>query len=136
MKTIALICMLVVAGNPTLKEDVEAIEKVITTYAEAGDTQDTQLLRTVIGEEFRVTMNDTKEGVVKVIDRASFINFLDQKVFGGDKREVVIENLDVYNSTTATVKVALKGEKATMYNYLSLVKVNGKWIVVQDLVFM
>ena len=112
------------------------IEKTLLNYIKAGDENDVKSLEKVTHENFRVVLNDTKDMTIKVLDRATYHDLIGKKVFGGIPRKVDFEMIDIYGSTNATVKTKLTSAKAVFYNYYSLLKVDGKWWVVQDLLYM
>jgi len=112
------------------------IEKVVKQFVKGGDQNNVTILKDVLHDYHRVTLNDLKSNQVKVLDRATYLTLIENKTFGGDQRAINFETVDVFDDATATVKAKLVGSKATFYNYLSLVKVDGDWKIVQDLVFM
>ena len=122
--------------SETDMDDKKDIEQTLLKYIKAGDTNDVKSLEKTIHEKFRIVLNDTKETQIKIVDRTTYLDLIEKKVFGGTPREVEIQMLDVYGNTNATVKTKLTSEKAIFYNYYSLLKVDGKWWVVQDLLFV
>ena len=120
-----------------MKTDTKkAIEKTLKKYIKAGDNNDVKALEKVTHENFRVVLNDTKEAVIKVVDRSTYMDLIGKKVFGGTPRKVEIQMLDIFGDTNATVKTKLTSEKAIFYNYYSLLNVDAKWWVVQDLLYV
>ncbi len=140
MNLVLLMAVMVLAhvsyGQKNDKQHKKAIETVIGQYVSSGDANDTEKLGAVLHDAFRVTFNDTSDGSVKVVDRATYLDMIGNKVWGGDERQVAIELLDVNGGLTAEAKVTMKGSKATFYNYLALVHQQGQWKVVQDLVYV
>ena len=120
----------------TNMDDKKDIEKTLMKYLKAGDENDVKALEKLTHDDFRVVLNDTKETVVKIIDRPTYLDLIGKKVFGGTPRKVEIQMLDVFGNTNATVKTKLISEKVTFYNYYSLLKINGKWWVIQDLLYV
>ena len=132
-----------IVNEPNLKGTIEKdmtdkkeIEKTLLKYIEAGDKNDVKSLEKVTHENFRVVLNDTKETAIKVLDRTTYLDLIGKKVFGGTRRHVEIQMIDVFGNTNATVKTKLTSEKAVFYNYYSLLKVDNRWWVVQDLLYM
>lgn len=125
--------------NSTAQESVSSdlleIEAVITSYAAAGDAQDVSTLESVTHEGFRVVFRLSDEQTV-ALERSVFLDKFRAKEFGGDTRTIEIQSLDLREGKTAIAKVILRGEQATMSNYLNLVKMNGAWVLVSDFVFM
>lgn len=112
------------------------IEKTLKKYLKAGDDNDVQALEDVTHANFRIVLNDKKEADIKIVDRATYIDLIAKKVFGGTPRKVEIQLLDIFGNTNATVKTKLTSGEVTFYNYYSLLKVDGKWWVVQDLLYV
>ncbi|MCB0641505.1 MAG: nuclear transport factor 2 family protein [Phaeodactylibacter sp.] len=117
-------------------EDTAAIEQVIRTFNKGGGTNNVELLETVLSPHFRVVFNDTQAGAIKVLDRPTYIQLIENKTFGGQKRELEISFLEIHNATTATAYVHQKGSGSTLHTFLSFTKADGKWQIVQDLVTM
>lgn len=114
----------------------DLIKQVVKTFSRAGDQQNADLLGTTLHEDYRIVWNDLQAATVKVIDRATYLSLIEQKKFGGDERRLSFEGIDVHNGNTATVKLKMIGAKATFLTFLSLVKAEGEWMIVQDLVMM
>ncbi|MFK7926157.1 MAG: nuclear transport factor 2 family protein, partial [Bacteroidia bacterium] len=114
----------------------KAIRKVIETFVKGGDQQDVSMLEGVLHESYRVVWNDPANGKVSVLDRATYLSFVEQKKFGGDTRELKIESISLQNEANASVKLFLDGKAADFKGLVSLVKADGKWQLVQDLTLM
>lgn len=123
------------SAQVSVSSDVQEIESVITTYAQAGDAQDVVGLESVTHESFRVVFRISGEQTV-TLDRSVFLEKFRAKEFGGDTRKIDIQSIDLREGKTAIAKVMLRGEQATMSNYLNLVQTNGEWVLVSDFVFM
>ncbi len=108
--------------------------QVVTQFVKAGDAQDVSSLKEVIHDSYRIIWNDLNEKVVKVVDRATYLQLIGAKKFGGDTREIHIEGIALRGETNAVVRVRLEGEKADFWSFLSMVKTGGKWLIVEDLV--
>ncbi len=125
------------AGSVQAKSaDEKAIHHIINEMALGAEQQDAARLDAILSDNFRVVLNDTKEKVVKVLDKTTYLGFIEKKVFGGETYELTIHRLDVLGGTTATATVTQKGNKTTMEKSYSFVKVDGEWQLVQDLVYM
>lgn len=114
--------------------EVNSIREVVEIYAKAGDLQDASKMGKVLHEGFRVVWNDPAQKTVSLISKTDYLQLLETKKIGGDKRKVIIESIDISEGINASVRVTLDGEKGDFWNLLSLVKVDGKWLVAQDLV--
>lgn len=137
MKISMLFLGLFALASTGLHHDLEAIAKVIHQFAQGADRNDIALQSAVMDENFRVVWNDTAEGKIKVLDRATYLQLIDSKKFGGGDRQVEIISIDFYESVNAKAKVKLSQEgKPTFYTFYSLVKTGGKWLITEDLVVM
>lgn len=114
----------------------KAIRKVIETFVKGGDQQDVSMLEGVLHESYRVVWNDPANAKVSVLDRATYLSFVEQKKFGGDTRQLKIESISLQNEANASVKLFLDGKAADFKGLVSLVKADGKWQLVQDLTLM
>lgn len=123
------------SAQESVSSDFTDIEAVITSYAQAGDVQDVAALESLTHDGFRVIFRISDEQTV-TLDRSVFLEKFRAKEFGGDTRTVDIQSIDLREGKTAIAKVMLRGEKATMSNYLNLVQTNGEWVLVSDFVFM
>lgn len=149
IKTIALLSITTVAfpihssGNKIniemevkIKSDKEEIKKAVEVYVAGGDQQDVSLLQTVMHDNYRVIINDTKENAIKELDKSTYLDFIGKKVFGGDPRKIEIESIQVSQGLNAVVKLKMTSSKAVFYSQFSLVKSQQKWWLVQDLAYM
>lgn len=135
MKKLLLLLPIVLISLIAFKpSEVNAIREVVDIYAKAGDMQDVTKLEKVLHEGFRVVWNDPAKKTVSLISKSDYMQLLEAKKIGGDKRKVIIESIDISEGINASVRVTLDGEKGDFWNLLSLVKVDGKWLVAQDLV--
>ncbi len=114
--------------------EVNAIREGDEIYANAGDIQDASKMGKVLHDGFRVVWNDPAKKTVSLISKTDYMQLLEAKKIGGDKRKVIIESIDISEGVNASVRVTLDGEKGDFWNLLSLVKVDGKWLIAQDLV--
>ncbi|GJM34131.1 MAG: hypothetical protein DHS20C18_31320 [Saprospiraceae bacterium] len=125
-------------GFTTLKSAAQManqdITEVVTQFVEAGDAQDVKSLEKVIHDSYRIVWNDLNEKAVKVVDRATYLQLIGAKKFGGDVREIHIESIAMRNEVNAVVRVSLVGKKADFWSFLSLIKVGGKWLIVEDMI--
>ncbi len=119
-----------------IEKETKQIEETVKTYILGGDQQDVNLLETVMHNNYRVIINDAKENTIKELSKSSYLDFIAKKVFGGNPREIEIEAIEISKELNAVVKLKLTSSKAKFYSQFSLVKVNGKWWILQDLVFM
>lgn len=116
--------------------EAPSVEQAVLSYILAGDERDVDGLTAITDESFRVLFNDPVKGTLSNLDKATYVGLVQKGVIGGVARAVEILDLDIYQGVNAQVKTRLVSEKATFYNYFSLVKTENKWWVAQDLVIM
>lgn len=121
----------ITAQNPG---DENAIKETITKFVISADQQDEKALEILLDNNFRLSLNQMfGSSTIILIDKQGYLNKIKAKEFGGDKREVKIENLIVVNNN-ASVKATFKGGKMTIVTLLQLIKsANGEWKILNDL---
>lgn len=130
-----LFFLLTAAVSPQGKE-AKAIQQTVESFVHAGDRQDVAALEAVLHDSYRIVWNDLNAGEVKTVDRATYLFLIGEKKFGGDTRTIRFDQIKLHGESNATVQVFLDGEKADFQSFLSLVKDQGSWQLVQDLVLM
>jgi hypothetical protein len=114
--------------------DQEAIRQTIKTFAKAGDTQNVDDFESILDENYQVIMNRLfgSEHTV-IMPRSDYLAKIKAKEFGGGKRSVTIEHIEL-NGNTAVAKVLLKGSEISFRSLISLVQsANGTWQIVSDM---
>jgi len=138
MKRITLLLTLTIMtvfANAQTPEDYHRLQLAVESYVQAGDSHDLETLHQLLNSSYRVTMNNQQAGQVMTFSRADYLAKIKSKEWGGDNRTLEILSIDVYDGSTAVVKVALNG-KLKMRNYLSFVNTAQGWQIAQDLVFV
>ncbi len=111
------------------------VKSMLASYINAGDTNDVKKLTPHLHGNFRVTLYDEKKDAVSILDKSTYISFIEAKKFGGYKRTANYESVQFIGSNMASVKVTLTSPgKPTLKNFYSLVKIKGNWLVLQDYV--
>ena len=137
MKWMSFFSLALLGSISTLHaQDAANLQEVIEQYNQGGATNNIDLLQPVLAESFRVVLNDQKEEVIKVLDRATYLDLVGKKIFGGEDRLLAFTSIDAQGALTATVTVSQKGAENTFRNYLSLVQNQGQWQIVQALVYI
>ena len=121
--------LIAVAAAQTKNE----ITKVVTSYSKAGDNQDVNVLKTVLHEQHRLVWHDGAKAPF-LLDKKGYISKIESKEWGGDQRKVKIEFIESFDGVNATVKVTLDGQKSQMRSIFSLIKVEGQWKIIEELV--
>lgn len=115
--------------NPEMKK----IEQTIHAFAKAGDLQDVDQLDKLLDKNYRIVMNRLFGSPdVSVMSKSLYLDKIKAKEFGGDKREIIINDL-IINNTIASVKATFKGEKMTFISNLQLIQnIEGDWKLISD----
>ena len=117
--------------------DEQKIKETIIGFSKAGDQNNADLLATYLDENFRIVMNRLfGSNTVSIMPRSVYLEKIRIKEFGGDDREVTI-NQTVINGNCASVHATLVGGKMTMKTIFSLIKTgNGQWKLISDMPFI
>lgn len=131
---IAALLLTLTANSFGQSSDHKAIQKTIELFAHAGDTQNLSEFELVLNENYQVVMNRLfgSEAIV-IMSREVFLEKIKTKEFGGDKRSVEIEHIEI-NGSTAVAKVLLAGSKMSFRSILTLVEnADGNWQIIGDM---
>jgi hypothetical protein len=109
------------------------VEQTVEAFATAADAQNVKALEATLTDQFRAIIVGDE---LSEIDRATYLELIGNKTIGGDKRKVTIEHIEILDANKAVVRVKLDGSKASFNSLLTLVHIDGKWKIVQDLVSM
>lgn len=128
--SIALLCVFSCSAQ---KNETRQIEKVINAFSKAGDENDSEKLALYLDDNYRVVMNRLFGSEdVSILSKAVYLEKIKSKEYGGDQRELAIENV-VVNGTTASAKVTFKGMKMTFVSLILLVQdADSNWKLIQD----
>ncbi len=138
LKLIVMMMSLFTALNVNgQKSEVEAIKSVISGFAKAGDTNDSEKLTTYLDDNYRIVMNQLfGSEVVSVMPKSVYIQKIASKEFGGDQRKVSFDSVTL-NGNTACAIVKLEGKKMTTKSVINLVKhADGHWKLISDMPVM
>jgi hypothetical protein len=115
-------------------EEEKLVKEAISKFAKAADERDEKALDEVLDNSFRLALNQMFGGKdVSVIDKKGYLERIQEKKFGGDKREVTTEKVEIMNNN-ASARVTLKGTKFTLVTLLQLGKSSeGIWKIVNDM---
>lgn len=130
---IGLVGMLFSACATAQQSETEIVKVTIRNFSNAGDFNDAQTLEKYLDENYRVVMNQLFGSTeVVVMPREVYLEKIASKEFGGDSRDVKIENV-LINGNTASAKVTFRGTKMTFVSIVTLVKhQNGEWKMLSD----
>ena len=114
-----------------ISDNILQIENVLRRYLDLLYNGDTNLIETVFLPE--ATVNSVADGKIVSIDMAGFR----ERIAGrqspasiGEKRDDKIIMVDISSPTTAMAKVECMILKNQYTDYLSFIKVSGKWGII------
>jgi hypothetical protein len=113
-------------------DDHSAIEKTIQTYFDGLYEGDADKLGSVFAETSALTWE--QDGKVSVLPRDQWLDAVRKRPSSkarGLPREDAILQIDQSGPTTAFVKVKCQIPPRYFTDYLNLLKVGGKWVIVQ-----
>lgn len=115
-------------------DDKKAVEQAINAFVKAADNYDLSTLNKMLDPNFRIVMNQlfgSKD--ITIMDRATYLDKIKSKEFGGDSRSISFDLVHVEGQNASAV-VTLKGAKMTFISQLHLVKdASGNWKVIEDI---
>lgn len=115
--------------------NIDDIKSTLTSYIHAGDINDVAKLKPYLHDDFRVVLYDNKKDATSILDKKTYLSFIETKKFGGYKRSANYEDVELIGDNMASIKMTLTSPgKPTLKNFYSLVKIKGKWLVFQDFV--
>ena len=135
MKSLVLLAGMLVFGSAFAQSNPEekSISNAVKSFAEAGDQQDVEALRRVTHDNYRLVWNSGKDDPF-IADKAMFLGQFEKKEWGGDQRKVTVESVQVFDGFNAVAKVISDGKKAQMRSLFTLIKVEGEWKIIGELV--
>ena len=112
----------------------EKIEQAITYFVRGGDNSDTAMLDKILHKDFRVISNGfMKTTGVTLIDKQKYLSNIQNGIFGGLPRKLIIESIDD-SETIAMVKLRLESSENYFVSYNSLVlDTDNEWKLINNL---
>jgi len=105
------------------------IEKVIQDYFQGYQQADTTLIKKSFHSNTRLLSVD--QGKLDITEMSDWLKNLEERHLRGDirKGKLSIESIDVTNET-AIAKLKIRFDAFDFTDYLSLLKISGRWIIV------
>lgn len=131
---VSLLALFATLGSSTEPSEQEAIKKVITSFAQAGDNNDANALEKTLDDNYRIVMNRLfGSDVVSIMSKDTYLAKIESKEYGGDHRKITFETITV-NGTSASAQVKFSGEELTFVSIITLVKDSGGyWKLVSEI---
>lgn len=118
-----------------LAKDNKEAEKVLMNYLKAGDESNVEQLDKLTHKFYRVIFKDVSNNEVSEINRSTYLDLIEKKVFGGNPRKVEILESNLSENNIASFKVKTSSEGVIFISYFSLINDKGSWLVLQDLIY-
>jgi len=135
--TLMAIVVLLSCQSKAQNNSTDDVKSTLASYLNAGDINDVHKLEPHLHNDFRVVLYDGKKDATSILDKSTYVSFIETKKFGGYKRSINYEDIQLIGKNMASVKVTLTSEgKPTLKNFYSLVKIKDKWSVIQDYVIL
>jgi hypothetical protein len=112
----------------------QQIRSSVAAFVSGGDAQDVAAIDAVLHESYRIVWHDGTAASPLIVDKASYLDKIRSKEWGGDQRRVAIDEIVMTGEANATVKATLSSDKADFHTQLALINSEGTWKIVQDLV--
>ena len=125
--TVIIFSTTLIAGNNPV--DNEAVKSVINQYAQCLDSKDTSTLEDLLYTGAKFVCYNSMRDVITEYDADQFLAGVKKGKLGGWKRDVTIISVDT-NEKTAMVKVEFTDARLKTTEYISIVKVDGAWKIV------
>lgn len=105
------------------------IEEVIQDYFNGYQMADTKLIKNAFHQDTKLLSVDG--GKLDVTEMKDWLKGLEERKLRGDirKGKLQIQSIDM-TKDTAVVKLGITFEKFGFTDYLSLLQIDGKWIIV------
>jgi len=121
--------LFILLTSQTWAKGSDMIEKVIQDYFQGYQKADVTLIKKTFHPDTRLLSVD--QGKLDVTEMSAWLKNLEDRHLRGDIREgkLTIESIDVTNET-AVVKLKIRFKSFEFTDYLSLLRIEEKWIIV------
>ena len=138
MKSLMIVFSMLMAAGTSLsgQSATQILEELIHQFNDGGANNDISKISPVLHDNFRVVFKNTVENQVQILDRATYLDLIDKKVFGGEARKVIIESLQIDDGMMASVRTQQQGTKNTLHALKNFVFQDGKWLMTEEVVYM
>ncbi len=126
-KGLLCIAVLITSASSLTASDEEAVQQAITDFRLCADLRDVQLAERVLHADFRNFY--VFKGELSRLDKAGYIDMLEQKLIGGEARTQKISGLEIMGGLAVAV-AHFSGGDMNFEQHISLVKSGGAWQIV------
>ncbi len=124
-----LVYMSLGLSTVTLAHDTSEITTVIHKLTTGADLQDADMLLAAFREDASLFATNPAGDNLIAVTAAAFADMHGSKRFGGQQRDVVIEQIDISEELVASAKVLATNDEVHYTYYLTLTKVEGSWLI-------
>lgn len=111
----------------------DEVRAAVRAYVAGADAQDTAAVEKTVHPAFRVVASMGGTGEISLMSKADYLKLLDAKKIGGAKRKVTME-WTKQKGNIAFVKAVLDSDAARFDALYTVVRHEGRWVVVEDAV--
>lgn len=121
--------LFVLSSSYVFASGSETIERVIDDYFQGYQTADTFLIQKAFHSDTKLLSVDDNK--LDTIEMSDWLRSLEERKLKGDirKGKLRIESIDITHKS-ATVKLKIRFPKFEFTDYLSLLRIDHKWIIV------
>lgn len=123
----------VVSAFGQTEKEKQSIADAVKSYASLGDQQDHSGLQSLLHDQHRLVWHDGTKAPF-IAGKSDYIEKIKSKEWGGDPRKVTIKSVESFDGVNASVKAVLDGQNSEMRSLFSLIKVDGDWKIIGELV--
>jgi ketosteroid isomerase-like protein len=140
MKILTLLMMAfagVASAHAQGKMENKKIEAAITQWAKAADLQNADAAGAFLDDKYSIVMNRLFGAPdVSTMDKATYLQMLREKKFGGDPRVLKFKRITVVG-TIASVQLEMTGQKLKFSSFIQLAQdASGNWKLVSDIPYI
>ena len=121
-----LLAVLILFSSVSIKadNDKKAISTVIEHFIKGADDHNAELLTSALHPQDQQFF--MQKGKLTTLTTEIYLKLIEAKKIGGTPRQFKIKDLDI-NNNIASAKVEIRSSKVLFQDYISLMKIDGKW---------
>lgn len=118
------------AANKQLIKDQKAVDKVLHTYLKAGETHDLEGFKQAFHQDAAMSFIDPRKGTYHTVSMDDYLDMHANIEGEPYKRQHEILSVDITgNMAVAKLEIRYKKRKASVTDYVYLIKNNGDWTI-------
>ena len=129
---VTMLAILTVSGQATPENSNPEIKKAVRKFSKLVTAGDEEGLKGILHSKYRYMWHDgSKEPFI--LDASGYIAMIKKAEQFRQVRTITIESVKSYDGVNAIVQAISDTESETLRSLFSLIKVNGKWVIIQEL---